>query len=457
MRFFLTSPLGPKRHKTPEGYLLVQDVPLARVGELIYGPGETPLKPGPEGIVRITRDAETVFRQETIDSIAGKPVTLGHPRTDVNPRNWRDLSAGIVLNPRRGVGQDADFMIGDVLIMDADAIARVEEKDPKRRLREVSCGYDAEYDEIAPGRGRQRDIIYNHLALVPAGRCGARCAFGDSRDGEPVTDRSMEMAKKSIVEKIRDAFVVNDQAALDEALEGVPAEGEDTHVHVHLGEAQTRDGEGETADSRLERLETMVADALGAVTTLTERMATLDARLTAAPAATADAAAAAATAASDKDAAELAARLEAEAPAGKGEDAKKARDSSFLADAHAETVSLAELLAPGIRVPTYDRAAEPKKTLDSICALRRRALDLAYVQPETRGALDDLLAGATLDTRNMTCEAARVLFRGVATAKKALNQAKARDGVGSAAKARGPQTIAEINKRNQEFYSQKNA
>ncbi|HFX0290017.1 TPA: DUF2213 domain-containing protein, partial [Klebsiella pneumoniae] len=42
------------------------------------------------------------------------------------------------------------------------------------------CGYDADYEQISPGLAKQSAITANHLALVPNGRAGFRCAIGDS-------------------------------------------------------------------------------------------------------------------------------------------------------------------------------------------------------------------------------------------------------------------------------------
>ena len=39
-RYYTVSKLGPKRSLTPEGYLLCQDVPVARTGEMLYAEGE---------------------------------------------------------------------------------------------------------------------------------------------------------------------------------------------------------------------------------------------------------------------------------------------------------------------------------------------------------------------------------------------------------------------------------
>lgn len=103
------------------------------------------------------------------------------------------------------------------------------------------------------------------------------------------------------------------------------------------------------------------------------------------------------------------------------EKARKAGDSALLADAYQETVAMAEVIAPGIGIPTFDRAAKPRKTLDSIVVLRRQALELAYVQPKTRAFIDDALGGRTLEARKMSFDSLRTTFRAVGAAVKRAN------------------------------------
>ena len=56
-------------------------------------------------------------------------------------------------------------------------------------------------------------------------------------------------------------------------------------------------------------------------------------------------------------------------------------------------IDILEILAPGIRIPTFDAKLAPKKGFEVICGLRRSALDLAYGQAETRGYIEEILAG----------------------------------------------------------------
>jgi uncharacterized protein len=174
-RFYTTEQLSEHMHETPEGFLVCYDVPIARIGEYTYKSNEVPIEGGKDGLVKIQRDEAEVFNEETIKSFEGKPVTINHPNDFVTPQNWKDLAHGVMQNVRRGEKDQEDLLIADLCLTTEDAIRLV-----KAGLRQVSCGYDAQYDQIEPGLGKQKDIIGNHLALVVKGRAGNRCAIMDS-------------------------------------------------------------------------------------------------------------------------------------------------------------------------------------------------------------------------------------------------------------------------------------
>lgn len=162
-------------------------VPIARTGEMIYAHGETPLEAGEDGKVIVTRDEKEVFRPETLASFEGKPITIGHPDEFVNPDNWNDLSNGSIQNVRRGTGDQSSDLLADLMITNKMAIGLVESG-----LREVSCGYEADYIQMGPGRGTQTKLVGNHLALVDQGRAGSSYAINDSKPKE----RQMKLSDK---------------------------------------------------------------------------------------------------------------------------------------------------------------------------------------------------------------------------------------------------------------------
>jgi len=174
--FYVTEQLGRSQALTPEGFLIVRNAPLARTGIQLYSDKEIPLTGDSDGHVLVTRDPNEVFAAQTIMSLHGKPVTMDHPSDNVTPENWKDLAVGYVVNPHRGTGVSDSLLLGDLVLTDPEAIKSVRDGD----IRELSVGYDSSYTQTGPGRGRQHNIVCNHLALVETGRCGPVCRIGDS-------------------------------------------------------------------------------------------------------------------------------------------------------------------------------------------------------------------------------------------------------------------------------------
>lgn len=179
MNFLATERISDNMRRTPDGFLLCLNVPIARTGPLQYTPAEMPhIPPGPGQFVTVERPEAMVFSPETLASFNGKPVVIGHPSTDgglLTPSTTRMAVVGNMQNIRRGAGGDADKLLADLLITDAIAISLIE----SGQLREVSCGYRGVVEPTGPGRGVQTAVIGNHLALVDRGRAGAECAIKD--------------------------------------------------------------------------------------------------------------------------------------------------------------------------------------------------------------------------------------------------------------------------------------
>jgi hypothetical protein len=176
--YHTTEDLGPKQALLPSGSLLARDVVIARSGEQLYAPyevGETEDAADDDGYIHVQRDAQEVFSPTAMASFEGAPVTLGHPEEAVGPSNWRQLSVGHAQNVRR----DGDHLVADLVITDQDAIEAIR----NQGWRSISAGYDAEYEPVAKGRMRQRNIVGNHIAVLghdDEARCGPACMIGDS-------------------------------------------------------------------------------------------------------------------------------------------------------------------------------------------------------------------------------------------------------------------------------------
>ena len=58
MKYFHAESISPHRSMTPEGFLVIHDAPLARIGVQYYAAGELnpEITPGPGGVVTVERD-----------------------------------------------------------------------------------------------------------------------------------------------------------------------------------------------------------------------------------------------------------------------------------------------------------------------------------------------------------------------------------------------------------------
>jgi hypothetical protein len=462
MRFYVTEQLGPKQALTKEGFLVCQDVPIARTGQYTYGPDETPIPAGPDGVVYIHRDEEEVFRPETIASFNGKPIVNDHPDDDVNPESWRTLAMGTVMNVRRGLGALDDLLLADLFVTDAELIKAIQEG-----KRELSCGYDADYEELEgkPGHGRQLNIVGNHVALVDSGRCGSRCAI---KDRSKVQDCKKEKTMSKILDAIRDAFKKNDGAALETALAKVKDEepGSVTQTANEPGrtkftdEALTNlfksyddkhkmhDDRHKIHDDRLaghdDKLKAHDTD-LGNIKSKLDGME---------PGGGTDA-----NIGSEK---EIEGHLENEAPPGTGDKARKAKDSVYLEESHTATIALAEVIVPGIRIPAFARDAKPLETYRNICGLRRKALQLATKDSASVMMLEEIRNGRPLEEdelKEMQCGQVRDLFFALGAMKKNANRADLRvttnnNGGITTTRTTGVHSLAELNKRHATEYKQ---
>lgn len=199
--------LGERMEYTKDGYLIFREAIVGNIGELVYTERElgwsrdtTPVK--------VLREADEVFDENSLASLEGAPVTILHPDFDVNSNNFRSLGHGTVLGKPKRVG---DNMVVDIIIHSAelvDLIAPEIKDDETGELRRVlnegfkdlSLGYSAKLVQVALDLYKQTNIIYNHLAVVPEGR-QANARLRDMLN--PELQRKEEVnTKMAIMEKL---------------------------------------------------------------------------------------------------------------------------------------------------------------------------------------------------------------------------------------------------------------
>ena len=183
--------------KTPEGFLICKNVPIARTGYQTYLESELIEDGDPSERVNVYRSPDEVFSPATLASFEGKPVCNGHPCVDVTPDNYKVYSKGHVQHVRIGKGDDADKILADLYITDKDLIDEIQ-----NGKREVSAGYYAEDKEDSTGRICQTKIRGNHVAVVDEGRAGRSVCIRDaakdinSSINNPSGGLSMKMDRK---------------------------------------------------------------------------------------------------------------------------------------------------------------------------------------------------------------------------------------------------------------------
>lgn len=209
--------------------------------------------------------------------LAGAPVTNLHPAEGkVTAENWRKRAVG---HTSETVRRDGDKIVGDIYVQDSYTIDLIE----KNERREVSCGYLCRLDMtpgVTPSGERydaiQRDIRYNHVALVPKGRAGSEVSLrldsegnqcAESAEVETTMDRVFEVISGTRYEvgteahakaaQDRDAKLRQDAERLDSVskLEGRVAalEAENAKLRQDAAELPKRIAEGVKARIALMR------------------------------------------------------------------------------------------------------------------------------------------------------------------------------------------------------------
>lgn len=163
-RFDVTA-IGDNVERTPQGGLAIPAF-LTRAGVFDYVQDDG-------SVIKEYRPPEEVFNGDSLATLPNAPLANEHPREPIAPHNYKRHNVGHVVDG--SVKQDTDKIAAKLVFQEKGAIDDILGK----KKRELSCGYNCDVDETpgtAPNGERydriQRNIRYNHVALVSDGRAG---------------------------------------------------------------------------------------------------------------------------------------------------------------------------------------------------------------------------------------------------------------------------------------------
>ncbi|TGR55696.1 DUF2213 domain-containing protein [Mesorhizobium sp. M00.F.Ca.ET.151.01.1.1] len=185
---------------TRDGFL-VGDAKVSRAGNVQHYLGRELGLTGDDAgrVFGVYRDPATVFDEDSMRSLVGRPVTRGHPPKGVNADNWKELTVGQVGGR---VVRDGEHVVAPMAIMDAASAKEVADG-----ARSLSAGYSV---EIVPDEGIAPDgtpyqyrqagpLRFNHVAYLPDNNPRAgNTRFGDSHWGPaPLTQYELALVDRA--------------------------------------------------------------------------------------------------------------------------------------------------------------------------------------------------------------------------------------------------------------------
>ncbi len=264
--------------RTPSGAL--------RVPGVLTRPGVFPYTTADGRVVREWRPEEEVLRADSLATLEDAPVTFSaqnrHPRGGVAPSSYGALTVGHVRAGTVGKDPATSGAAAELQVGRADAIGFIQSR--AGQGLDISCGYDARTIDPTPGivpaghvdAGKpydrvQRDIVYNHVLILEAGkgRLGRECGLRlDSADDQIDSTETLADSEPKTMKLVLSISKLLKSAGRADAAD-VTVDGDEAKVQAAVNAALTEanalvdalKARADAADGRLAALDAATAKA----------------------------------------------------------------------------------------------------------------------------------------------------------------------------------------------------
>ena len=239
----------PKVYRTSEGYIKGTAI-VTRTGIFKYVDNQ--------GNIRLElRHPEDVLEEDSLESLKQIPITVEHPTVLVDSSNVKQLGVGLTGETVKIDGENIKTTVTITAIEGVEAINSGKE--------ELSLGYTLDLEEEEgiyngqPYTHRQKNIRYNHLAIVERGRAGANARLNfDSFECGIIVDENITHERENMVKiNIDNVDVEVDEAvkkaydSLNARLDSVTAETETLKAKLDEKEEELKKAKEINSDSAI--------------------------------------------------------------------------------------------------------------------------------------------------------------------------------------------------------------
>ena len=200
------------------GYWLIKDNPMTKAGVFPYLGKQISPELEPSKIYQVLRPKEELTKPETLKSLELIPLLNDHEMVG------KDFTPVEEKGSHGTTGQNVKVK-GNVITNDLRLLSEAIKNEVESGKKDLSMGYRCRY-ELTPGEFEgqhydavQRDILYNHIALVDEGRMGPDVRVMDSFTFDSIKDLTKETTTMA-EEKTQTAQDV-DKRELEEKIGGI--------------------------------------------------------------------------------------------------------------------------------------------------------------------------------------------------------------------------------------------